>query len=390
MADHISDQRLGDLVAVRWFLVAGTLLAILVSLISPWNLPIFTLALLVCIMVVLNVFFQYKLSRRQSVSFSTLLFGLILDGLILFGIIALTGGSHNPFALFFLLQVIFAAQALPLKWTWFFSIYVTALYLLLFIVDYAAHTGHDHDPLFSLHLIGMLVSFAFLCFFITNYVAKTTHRLRRVEVQAKEDEKLVLLGAFAAQAAHQLGTPLSSIGMLLEKVRKYPNEKTLDIMKNELFRCKNLIQELADKTAQDKATSGGRYYLSEFIKESVDKWKRRNNTSISVSASGRFDKQIVLDKTFEYAFMNLLDNSAEAGANSIQVKLKEDTASYTLIVLDDGPGFPGAVRNEKKKGLGLYLTEATIKKMGGTIELTNLTDAGGASVALTLPKEKVL
>lgn len=368
---------------VRWCLGGGVLLFALISLLIAPTLPKGFILLCSITLLLANFFMSKRPSSNRLIAI-----GLAIDGLFIFIFTALSGGAHNPFAMLLLIPVIFAAQCLPLRWTWYFSAYSIFLYTMLFVVDHYAHHGHNHHQHAHLdsHLLGMLVGFILICLLLTYFVAKTSSHIQRMELQAQQDERLVMLGAFAAQAAHQLGTPLSSITLLINKIRTNPDDQSFHLIKNELERCKSLIQELADKTEQHKATSGGVFRLDKYIRECTSTWTGRTHLPIELSLQGDFSQSLVLDKTLQYAMYNLFDNSLEAGAANIFVTLEEHSSYYQLSISDDGPGINEAVLQGRHRGLGLYLTEATIKKLGGELKLTNL-QAGGAHVKIVIPKE---
>lgn len=373
---------LGHMQTIRWLFVLSTLSC---ALASTWfELGFHEMALIGLSLTLAS----FNLVMRQGKPAQKLItFSLLVDGLFIFLVIALTGGVHNPFALLLLIQVLFAAQCLPVRWTWFFSLYVTFLYSSLFVIDHlkmASAHHHHHNSALDTHLVGMLISFAVLCFLITYFFAQTIGKLNQAELQAKEDEKLILLGAFAAQAAHQLGTPLSSINLLVDKYQKSPSPKIFELIKNELFRCKSLLQELADKTEQHKATSGGEYYINHYINQALELWSQRTGQVITWESEGDFSTPLVLDKTLQYALFNLLDNSLEAQATQIKVTLKSKEQCFVLLIQDNGPGFDESVLNASKRGLGLYLTESTIRKMNGEFQLMN--NDIGALVQISIAK----
>jgi signal transduction histidine kinase len=98
---------------------------------------------------------------------------------------------------------------------------------------------------------------------------------------------------------------------------------------------------------------------------------------------------------------NLLHNSAAAGASTVHVHLDRDATSATLVVADDGPGFPSGVldsaferfvRGDSARtpgssgaGLGLAIVRAVVAGHEGTVEAGNGGPLGGAVVTARLP-----
>lgn len=88
---------------------------------------------------------------------------------------------------------------------------------------------------------------------------------------------------------------------------------------------------------------------------------------------------------------NLIINSFQAGASTIQITLTRVLGEVVLVVQDDGPGFPPQVLEQVRPGyttkldghgLGLVAVIANVQPLGGSVELENLS---GAMVTIKLP-----
>ncbi len=98
---------------------------------------------------------------------------------------------------------------------------------------------------------------------------------------------------------------------------------------------------------------------------------------------------------------NLLHNSADAGAEVVEIRSSVDAVEATLEVADDGPGFPAEIlgsaferfvrgdearsRGATGAGLGLSIVRAVTAAHGGTVEAGNGGPLGGAVVRVHLP-----
>ncbi|BDC48255.1 hypothetical protein F183_A05710 [Bryobacterales bacterium F-183] len=96
-------------------------------------------------------------------------------------------------------------------------------------------------------------------------------------------------------------------------------------------------------------------------------------------------------RALERVFINLLENSAAAGASSVFIS---GTAA-TLTIHDDGPGIPQdllprlfepGVSGRGSTGLGLHIVGSIIQAHGGTITAENH-PAGGACFRICLPEK---
>lgn len=387
--EKIDAQRLQNIVSVRWYFISVLIFLMILGNFKNGELPAFTSLFPICaVLITTNLWAIARLKDHATFHMKEIIFHLIIDSLCLFAILWLTGGSHNPFAILFLIMVILAAQCLPLNWAWGFSIFNCSLYLLLFLFDNLEHQGNQNHE-FNLHLIGMIVSFVFLCFFITYYVAKTTHALNQKEKQIQESEKLLLIGAFAAQAAHQMGSPLSSLSVIAKQISDSIDQKYSLLLQSEIQRCQSILRELADKTAFKKASSGGKIDLLPFLDNAVENWSKNNNLNILfIKDCEIFHPKLILDKSFEYALYNLMDNAKEAGAKNITLTILCTATEVKLILKDDGRGFDkppteyykgGTTYSLHGMGLGIYLTSMTVRSLNGELKIFNNDDRGATA-----------
>jgi two-component system, sensor histidine kinase RegB len=98
--------------------------------------------------------------------------------------------------------------------------------------------------------------------------------------------------------------------------------------------------------------------------------------------------------TLRAALMNLLNNAADASSQPIEIMSRWDAANFMLEIRDRGAGLSeeaalkagSAFFTTKKegRGLGLFLANATIERMGGRVRLFNR-EEGGATTELALP-----
>lgn len=393
-APAIDAQRLQNIISVRWYFMALHLLILVLAPFVSWQLPNFaSLFPATAILLTLNLWGIARLKDHQQFEVKEVVFHLLIDSLCLFYLMVLTGGSHNPFALLFLIIVILAAQCLPLKATWGFSVFTCGLYILLFIMDAIGH-GSEHDHHFNLHLLGMIASFVLLCFFITYYVASTTLALKEKEKELHDNDKLILIGAFAAQAAHQMGSPLSSLSVLVKQIEDQISPLYNELLQKEIQRCQTILRELADKTAFKKAHAGGRVELFHFVEQAISQWSSRNEFPVQIKKMpNSTGPEMILDKSFEYALYNLLDNAKEAGAKAIECVLECSASQIRISLIDDGKGLelpaksylelrPKA-RQSQGMGLGIYLTSMTVKALNGRLDLANNENRPGARAVIT-------
>ncbi|MBI5612036.1 MAG: ATP-binding protein, partial [Gammaproteobacteria bacterium] len=104
--------------------------------------------------------------------------------------------------------------------------------------------------------------------------------------------------------------------------------------------------------------------------------------------------RLVVDQTLSQAIANILNNAADASPHDVEVIGRWSDTELTLEIADRGPGLaPEAGRRAGEAlfttkheglGLGLFLTYATLRRLGGEVRLLDR-DGGGMRCRLTLP-----
>jgi two-component system sensor histidine kinase RegB len=147
---------------------------------------------------------------------------LLADVAALTALLYLSGGSTNPFVSLYLLPLIIAATALTARYAWAMAGLTIACYSALMFFYLPLGHGHEmHSSAFNLHVLGMWANFLVSAVLIASFVATMSASIRGrdrelaiARARALRDEQVVALGTFAAGAAHELGTPLSTIAVL--------------------------------------------------------------------------------------------------------------------------------------------------------------------------------
>jgi two-component system sensor histidine kinase RegB len=104
-----------------------------------------------------------------------------------------------------------------------------------------------------------------------------------------------------------------------------------------------------------------------------------------------------LDPTLGQALENLLNNAADTGTEKVALKVRWNGEEASISVRDWGPGIPAEMLEQMGKpiihadrsglGIGLMLSQASVERHGGRIELRNLRE-GGTLATLTLPLQR--
>src|SRR5581483_11124286 len=188
------------------------------------QLPLPLLYAVLMTLLAIDVLSWWRLRWRARVTDVELFAHLVIDVVALTVVFFYTGGSANPFTPLYLLPLTLTAAALPGLYTWSMAALTVACYSMLFfhyVPLPGAHAGHRDE--FALHVVGMWLGFIMSAGLIAYFAVKMAHTLRerdRLRAQMREQqlkhERVLALGTLAAGAAHELGTPLSTMAVLAQ------------------------------------------------------------------------------------------------------------------------------------------------------------------------------
>lgn len=279
--------------------------------------------------------------------------------------------------------------------------------LLFYYQPLGLHFGHDTGG-FELHVIGMWLTFVLSTGLIAWFVSRMSASIRdrdHLLAQAREErlrnEQIVALGALAAGAAHELGTPLATMAVLareLEEAYRHDQALTQDLslLRQQVKLCKQIITRMLARAGWNRAEGGNRQAFDQFMHDTLEEWRRlRPRTTLICRFAGTQPApEILAEYTLRQALLSLLNNAADACPDDVTVETQWNAEEASILIKDRGPGVRPqdarlgdpfyTTKSDGHHGLGLFLAKATLERLGGRIRLFNL-DGGGACTAVTLP-----
>lgn len=404
-----ANLNLKRLVVYRHFVLALQVAALLAANLMAVSLPLVPIMLLIMVFAGINALTWARLRwLDRPVSDPELFWQLLVDVLIWGALLYFTGGSTNPFVSLFLVPISLAAASLSGRRTWTVAgaALLTYSLLMLWRIPLPRRLGDN----FNLHVLGMWFGFVLSATLISYFAVRMGATLRAREralalarEQALRDERLVALGTLAAGTAHELGTPLGTMAVLVKDLAGecagHPDlAHPLRILRDQIVRCKDILSKLADSSGQVRAEAGGDVALDHYLTQLTDQWHRgRPAVGLRRQWEGtRPAPHIVSDQTLTQAITNVLNNAADACEQDVAVHGRWDEAELCLEISDGGVGVSAAAAGHvgepffttkppgRGMGLGLYLAQATIKRLGGTVRLYNRSE-GGACARIVLP-----
>lgn len=322
---------------------------------------------------------------------------ILMDWLWLPPLLAISGGAANPFVTYFLVPLTIAAATLPRRYGWLMAALCIATYTWLMLAFPASgHGGHD----FQRHLLGMWATFTFSALLIAGFVNgmaesirrrdRDLHRLR--QEQARRDQ-ILSVATLAAGTAHELATPLQTMGLLVEELQERADTQDnadLQLLHAQIDICKQALAQLKARAGDPHKHSAEP--VARFVARCLERWQLlRPEARFTLECNGPADAHAVLPLTLEQALTNLLNNAADACAQPVAVVAEWSQQMLEVRVLDSGSGGNGPdhtapARKSGGFGIGLLLSEAALAQLGGSLSLAPRHDgAAGTEARIALP-----
>jgi len=423
-AEAVSIQEAADkknlllLVMLRWLAIGGQVATILLT--RLWlgiPLPVTPMVGVILFLLCLNLVSLYRCRGPAIVTNTELFLVLLLDVAALTVQLYLSGGARNPFVSLFLLQVILGAVLLRPMLTWMLVgaagvcfIGLTRFYREIDLAGYERGPRHGDPSFFDLHLYGMFLCFLLAAVLLVLFVTRITGNLRdrdsrlsELRRQSVEEEHIVRMGLLASGAAHELGTPLATLSVILNDWERMPAlraDAELDVelaeMTLALARCKEIVSRILLAAGEARGEDAERTTIGEFLEDVVEEWREnRSPIQLDYRADIGVDTAIASDTVLRQTLLNVFDNALDASPQWVGIEATRRGDLLVVTVRDKGPGFAPEIlanfgkpyqstKNRSGSGLGLFLVVNVLRKLGGTVMARNNRD-GGASVELCLP-----
>ncbi|MCC2637386.1 MAG: ATP-binding protein [Moraxellaceae bacterium] len=269
-----------------------------------------------------------------------------------------------------------------------------------------SHAGHGLAAAvasgFNLHVFGMWLNFLLSAGLITFFVSRMSHALHEQDRRLAEQhehllqrEQVVALGALAAGAAHELGTPLATMSVIAREIEaELPADSPLReeavLLRGQLALCREILQGLRAQAAGELP----RQPLSALVGHAVTRMEVMYPARIFTLVLALPDRLVQAPATLPQVLVNLLDNAAQAARAAVEIRVAEDGGEWLLEVRDDGAGIPPEVASRLGEpfvsgraeglGIGYFLSHASVNQWGGSIRLQPRTE-GGTLTILRLP-----
>ena len=411
--------RLETLVTLRWLVIGGQAAGVLfVQYGLGFPLPLIECLALPGVLAVANVILhlRFGIAYRPSIRFATA--QLAFDCLELGALLALTGGLHNPFALLLLVPVSVSATILPQRATAVLAALVVAIATAIALFHLPLPWDPDADLVFDrLYESGIWASLLCAVVFIAAYTNRVAREARQLadalsatEVALTRHEQLSALDGLAAAAAHELGTPLSTIFLAAKEMRADlppgPLAEDVDLIISQANRCRAILGKLRNLGAE----AGDPFasvplgdLLAEIARPHQELGKRVEIISHGTGPDPVFRRNVGLT----YGLGNLIENACQFATTRVDVEATWDAETISIAISDDGPGYPpeliarlgdpyltsrarpiqhGREGDATGLGLGIFISKTLLERSGAQISFQNLGPEGHARVRIAWPR----
>lgn len=400
------------LVALRWGAIAGQALAlVIVSQVLDFAYPLLACGIVILTSVIVNltVSLSWQLDRRVGDLEAFLQLGF--DLLQLAALLWLTGGITNPFSILFLAPVVTASVTLS-RWV------VLALGTMALALSFGLVFFHQPLPWapagsFELPLIfriGIWMAIFVGSIFTSLYAWRTTKESRKMsvalataEAMLAQEQKLSALGGLAAAAAHELGTPLSTIQvvareMSLELDPSTPLGEDAALILSQSQRCRDILEQLSVRGDQGDMIHDA-LSPEDLLEEVAEPYIGRDKDIVIQVEGDGAEPSLQRQPELLYALKNYVDNAVDFAAHRVVLSAQWDAAKLIIDIDDDGPGFDPALigrlgqpyastRSRGRAdveltktglGLGVFISATLIERTGGKVTYSR-SPLGGARV----------
>src|SRR3954471_24669774 len=394
--------RLDTLLRLRWVAIIGQTTALLgVNYAIELPLPTWACLAVSALWPWLNVALRLRFSLTQRLEPERAAWLLAFDIAELAVLLFLTGGLQNPFAFLFLAPVLLSATALPPRITIVLGVFAVLCATVLVFVHYPLPWDPE-DPLELpwIYLLGVWLSILLAIGFIGVYAWQITEESRQIaealaatELVLAREQHLSQLDGLAAAAAHELGTPLSTISVVVKELElaleaDSPHIDDVRLLREQSQRCRYILSKLTELSAGEPFD---RIPLPALIEEVVAP-HRNFGIAIDVALQHKSGAPMgARNPAILYGLGNILENAVDFAQGRVEVAADWSDDDVAVTISDDGPGFAPEimdrigepyVRSSKRRrmnagsettglGLGFFIAKTLLERAGATVDFEN-------------------
>ena len=397
--------KLETLTNIRWIAITGQLFTVcLVYFYYKFEFSFYWSVGAIFLSILLNIileFYKFYIQRLNNFWASlSILYDLIQLSFLLY----LTGGLTNPFSILILVPTTIAVTFLSKR----SSVVIASVSIFMLSILAIKHYPLP-GPAIVLpkhYLLGLWASLTIGIIFLGNYAYSITIEDRKrskafdnLEKALSRERELKSLGGLAAAAAHELATPLGTITLVIEDLKKQlgknPKFKNdVELLNSQIKRCKVILKDLStDPNKQDSFIENVTF--KNLIQEIIFSFEIPKNKNIKI-IDIELENNFIVTRKIEliYAMRNIIDNAIKFAEKKIEIEFLNKDKKIELNISDDGIGFSQdiiqklgepyvksslVVKNKRGLGLGIFISKTLLERTGAKV-LFKKSNLGGALV----------
>ena len=419
--NKLDGLRLRTLNLIRWVAILGQYLAVTTAFF--WLEINFNFYLaLICILssVILNIVVSFKSLPTRTLTANEAALYLIFDSIQLIALLYITGGLTNPFCILIIAPFIISATYLDL-----FRIIITGVISILSVTLLAFYYQPISSNIFEFNSLdfsifqifgiwfSLIVSMTFIgiyCFRIADESRKVEGALKETQLALSDEEKVSDIMSLTAAAVHELGTPLSTISVIIKEIANdlsedEKNYEDILLIQSQIKRCSEILNRLRQgDISNDNNTFINQLDFPRLIYEIVKDYEL-DTIELDIQIDNYFeDSNFIISRKPEivHSLSNIIENAYQYAKQKININLISKDEFVILEIINDGEEFPGSIlpilgepyvkKNEKNHsgiGLGLFIAKNLINKTQGRIEFENIENIG-ACVRIIWKKDNLV
>jgi two-component system sensor histidine kinase RegB len=409
--------RLDTILRLRWLAALGQLVAIFVVLQGlEFDLPILPCVTIIGLSALLNLVLQMAFDTMQRLEPGYAAALLALNIAELAGLLFFTGGLQNPFSFLFLAPVLISATTLPTRLTIALGMFAVACATVLGFVHLPLPWDGDEPlELPQIYLFGVWLSIllaigvtSLYAFQVTEQARKLSDALAATELVLTREQHLTQLDGLAAAAAHELGTPLSTIFLIARELENTTTDNAalsddLKTLREQAQRCRDILAKITQLSATGAPFD--QMPLSTLIEEAVAPHRDFGIAiKVRIAVAGVSEPVGMRNPAILYGVGNILENAVDFARETVEVNAWWNTETVEILISDDGPGIapdmlkrigepylsrrPSAETGEHSGlGLGVFIARTLLERTGAKVSFTNRTFPDhGAVVQIAWPR----
>ncbi|GAA3845660.1 ActS/PrrB/RegB family redox-sensitive histidine kinase [[Pseudomonas] carboxydohydrogena] len=417
------DVRLHTILRLRWLAVLGQLAAIFIVVQGfDFEVPILPCLIVIGLSAGLNLALQiaYAPTHRLDPVFAAAL--LAMNIVELAALLMLTGGLQNPFSFLFLAPVLISATALPTRYTIALGLLAaTCATLLGFFHLPLPWNGDEPLVLPPTYMLGVwfsiimaLVVTSLYAFQVTEEARKLSDALAATELVLTREQHLTQIDGLAAAAAHELGTPLSTIFLIANELQNAAKDRAPDdplitdvaTIREQAKRCRDILAKITQLSSSGAPFD--RMPLTNLIEEVVAPHREFGiDLKIRIADGSPPEPVGLRNPAVLYGIGNLVENAVDFARDAVGVNAWWSREQVDIVISDDGPGIPpdllkkigepylsrraaGDSRSgHRGLGLGVFIARTLLERTGAKVGFSNRPFPDhGAIVTISWPRER--